>query len=404
MGAIAFFGDKYGDVVRVLEAGRNSLELCGGTHVRALGDIGTIKVVSEGSIGSNLRRIEAVTGMASVELLQRDERAAGRGRRAAGDHARRRSSRACAASWTRTRRSSDELRALRAQARRRAGRRSWPPAAADGVVVARVDDLPPGRPARPGHRRAQPAGRAGRRARRPQRHRRRVARGRGHQPEAAARRPTLLRRRGPCRQGRRRRQGRRGRRRWQGPGRRRRSPRPSPPAAAARPARRRRRRRTGRLRPARTVRVLALDLGTKRIGVAVSDRSGTIATPLTVLTRSGRTADDHAAHRRRSSRRRRPSASSSACRSRSTARSGPAAQAAPGRDRRSGRRGPRPGRVLRRAPDHGDRRPRADGGRDARRGPPAGRRQGGGRGDPAGLARPPGRRGPSAAGRPPSPS
>ncbi len=73
MGAIAFFGDKYGDVVRVLEAGP-SIELCGGTHVSATGDIGTLKVVSESSIGSNLRRIEAITGASTVELLQRDER------------------------------------------------------------------------------------------------------------------------------------------------------------------------------------------------------------------------------------------------------------------------------------------------------------------------------------------
>jgi alanyl-tRNA synthetase len=72
MGAIAFFGDKYGDMVRVLEAGP-SIELCGGTHVSATGDIGLLKVVSEASIGSNLRRIEAITGAASVELLQRDE-------------------------------------------------------------------------------------------------------------------------------------------------------------------------------------------------------------------------------------------------------------------------------------------------------------------------------------------
>ncbi|MYH95665.1 MAG: alanine--tRNA ligase [Acidimicrobiia bacterium] len=72
-GAIAFFGDKYGDQVRVLEAGPHSIELCGGTHVRALGDIGPVKIVSEGSIGANIRRIEAVSGTRPVELLTERE-------------------------------------------------------------------------------------------------------------------------------------------------------------------------------------------------------------------------------------------------------------------------------------------------------------------------------------------
>ncbi len=75
LGAIAFFGDKYGDLVRVLEAGEHSLELCGGTHVHALGFIGPVKIVSEGSVGANLRRIEALTGTGALAHISDEERA-----------------------------------------------------------------------------------------------------------------------------------------------------------------------------------------------------------------------------------------------------------------------------------------------------------------------------------------
>ncbi|MCU1455780.1 MAG: alanyl-tRNA synthetase [Acidimicrobiales bacterium] len=139
LGAIAFFGDKYGDIVRVLEAGRHSIELCGGTHVHRTGDIGPMKIVSETSIGSNLRRIEAISGFGPIARIRDEERTLAEAAELVGvpvaellDGVEKR--------LAELKELRDQVKDLRAKAAS-GGASDLAGQAVDGVVVARVDGL-----------------------------------------------------------------------------------------------------------------------------------------------------------------------------------------------------------------------------------------------------------------------
>ena len=280
MGAIAFFEDKYGSTVRVIQAGGSSLEFCGGTHVDSLGRSAP-SWSSEESIGSNKRRIFAVTGRAALERI------------AAREHLVR-----SAADLLRTE-PDDLLAGARAfavpPAREREGAGQVAPAverveaaelaagAVDGVVVARQDSVEPdalraltqvvlrhdgvravalgGSP--DGAKVAlavATGGSAERHGRGARARRHRGRRGRGVARVGPGRRPGPRAARGGARRGA-----------------------PTPLGVS------------GSDRVDRIGRVVALDLGTRRIGVAYSDSRRTLASPWGTVERSGDPERDHAA-------------------------------------------------------------------------------------------------------------
>jgi alanyl-tRNA synthetase len=145
MGALAFFGDKYGDTVRVVKVGDFSVEFCGGTHTRTAGEVGPLIVLGEASIGSNIRRIEALTGQAAYEHLLEVRNAldhAGQMLRAPGREVPER----VLALVDKVSRLEDDLEDLRSQRRSELAKELADAATAVGeakLVAADVGELPP---------------------------------------------------------------------------------------------------------------------------------------------------------------------------------------------------------------------------------------------------------------------
>ena len=256
--------------------GRNSVELCGGTHVRALGDIGQFRIVSEGSIGSNIRRIEALTGTASLELAREAEQTVAQAAEKLGIKNKNELLEMAESRMAEISSLKNEL----AQIKQQIAVGQAPQLAAqavDGVVVARVDDLSATvfaiSPCRSATRKACTQWRW-------------LVRSPG--VRGRTRFCCHARLAAQCRCAHRRCQEDRRRRRQTG----------RRPCGRRRQACRADRRRT-RSGPGgrwdRLMRALGLDLGQKRVGVAVSDSAGALAMPIEVLSRLGDRPREHRA-------------------------------------------------------------------------------------------------------------